>query len=60
MRVVALTLTLLMLGACGRVGAVRPPGPREAITYPRIYPAPDPPPAAVQSRPAPPTNAGPY
>lgn len=28
------------LAACGRVGPPRPPGPREAITYPRAYPAP--------------------
>ncbi|WP_421991136.1 hypothetical protein [Roseococcus sp.] len=28
------------LVACGRVGPPRPPGPREALTYPRQYPAP--------------------
>jgi predicted small lipoprotein YifL len=29
---------LLLLGACGKVGPVRPPGPAEEITYPRSYP----------------------
>ncbi|MBS7810822.1 lipoprotein [Roseococcus pinisoli] len=28
------------LAACGRVGPPRQPGPRDAITYPRGYPAP--------------------
>jgi predicted small lipoprotein YifL len=28
------------LAACGRVGPPRPPGPKEAITYPRAYPPP--------------------
>jgi hypothetical protein len=37
--------TLPLLAACGRAGPPRPPGPREAITYPRVYPAPDPPPS---------------
>ncbi len=32
-------LTVLALGACGRVGPPRPPGPAEALTYPRGYPA---------------------
>ena len=27
-----------LLAACGRPGPVRPPGPPEEITYPRIYP----------------------
>ncbi|MDI3305681.1 MAG: hypothetical protein QJR07_01155 [Acetobacteraceae bacterium] len=34
---------LAPLAACGRVGPPRPPGPPEAITYPRVYPAPEPP-----------------
>ena len=34
--------TALLLGACGRAGPPRQPGPKEAITYPRVYPAPDP------------------
>ena len=29
---------LLLLGACGKVGAVRPPGPPDQVTYPRAYP----------------------
>jgi uncharacterized protein YceK len=29
---------LLLLGACGKVGAVRAPGPPEQVTYPRAYP----------------------
>ncbi|WP_280846304.1 hypothetical protein [Roseomonas nitratireducens] len=29
---------LLLLGACGKVGAVRAPGPQDQITYPRSYP----------------------
>lgn len=41
MRTVSLALlAALALGACGRVGPPRPPGPQEAITYPRAYPAP--------------------
>jgi len=45
---------LLLLGACGRAGPPRRPGPEEAITYPRrIYPAPDPVPLP------PPSAAGP-
>lgn len=40
MRALSLTLlAVLALGACGRVGPPRPPGPQEAITYPRSYPA---------------------
>lgn len=49
---VALAL-LLALGACGRAGPPRAPGPPEAVTYPRIYPAPDPPYGVIQSRPLP-------
>ena len=29
---------LLLLGACGKVGPVRPPGPADQVTYPRLYP----------------------
>jgi predicted small lipoprotein YifL len=29
---------LLLLGACGKVGPVRPPGPADQVTYPRMYP----------------------
>ncbi|BDG75013.1 hypothetical protein [Roseomonas fluvialis] len=29
---------ILLLGACGKVGPVRPPGPADQITYPRLYP----------------------
>ena len=32
-------------------GPPRPPGPKEAITYPRIYPAPDPPSPSPAPRP---------
>lgn len=28
----------LLLGACGKVGPVRPPGPADQVTYPRQYP----------------------
>ncbi|GGJ36958.1 hypothetical protein [Neoroseomonas lacus] len=35
---------LLLAAACGKVGPVRAPGPPSAITYPRQYPAPEPPP----------------
>ncbi|WP_255569240.1 hypothetical protein [Roseomonas alba] len=34
----ALALALL-LAACGKVGPVRPPGPPDQITYPRLYPS---------------------
>jgi predicted small lipoprotein YifL len=34
----ALALALL-LGACGKVGPVRPPGPADQVTYPRVYPS---------------------
>ena len=39
MRAVAL-VALALLAGCGRLGPPRPPGPAEAITYPRSYPAP--------------------
>ncbi len=29
---------LLLLAACGKVGPVRPPGPADQVTYPRMYP----------------------
>jgi hypothetical protein len=32
-------LAALALAACGRVGPPRPPGPQEAISFPRSYPA---------------------
>ena len=28
-----------LLAACGRVGPIRPPGPPEAVVYPRTYPS---------------------
>jgi len=34
----AILLTLL-LAACGRVGDIRPPGPPDQVTYPRVYPS---------------------
>ncbi|MBX9750325.1 MAG: hypothetical protein K5Q68_12135 [Roseococcus sp.] len=40
MRPLALTLlAALMLAGCGRMGPPRPPGPLEAVTYPRLYPS---------------------
>jgi predicted small lipoprotein YifL len=42
-RVCLLALAALpLLAACGRSGPPRPPGPAEAITFPRQYPAPEP------------------
>ena len=38
---IALAAVLAAAVACGRAGPPRQPGPREAITYPRLYPAPD-------------------
>lgn len=29
----------LVLAACGKVGPVKPPGPADQITYPRLYPS---------------------
>jgi len=47
----AALLLALALAACGRAGPPRPPGPPEAINYPRVFPAPDPPPGATRSLP---------
>ena len=50
----------VLLAGCGRAGPPRQPGPKEAITYPRSYPAPDPTlrapttPAAPTAAPVPP------
>ncbi|MBP0446408.1 hypothetical protein J8J14_16660 [Roseomonas sp. SSH11] len=38
MRILLALSALLVLAACGRVGPIRPPGPQEAIIYPRTYP----------------------
>lgn len=59
-----LSAFLPLLAGCGRAGPPRPPGPREAIIYPRIYPAPDtaavpPAPAEAVPRPAPPAGTPP-
>ena len=61
---VLLLAVLPLLAGCGRAGPPRPPGPREAITYPRIYPAPEsapvpPAPAAAVPQPAPPAGTPP-
>ncbi len=40
-----LAAVLPLLAGCGRAGPPRAPGPREAIIYPRTYPAPTPTPA---------------
>ncbi|WP_424811058.1 lipoprotein [Roseococcus sp. YIM B11640] len=40
MRSALILLAAVSLAGCGRVGPPRPPGPQEAITYPRSYPAP--------------------
>jgi predicted small lipoprotein YifL len=43
MRTASLALVLLMaaatLAACGRAGSIRPPGPPEQVTFPRVYPS---------------------
>jgi predicted small lipoprotein YifL len=36
--VAGLAALVLALPGCGRIGPVKQPGPREAITYPRAYP----------------------
>jgi predicted small lipoprotein YifL len=39
-RTLALLLAIgLLAGACGKVGPIRPPGPADQVTYPRVYPA---------------------
>jgi predicted small lipoprotein YifL len=38
-RSILLLLTVAFLAtACGRMGPVRPPGPAEEVTHPRLYP----------------------
>lgn len=39
-RLILILVATLALAACGRLGPPRPPGPAEAITFPRFYPAP--------------------
>ncbi len=39
MRAATLLLALGLLVACGKVGAPRPPGPPDQVTFPRVYPA---------------------
>ena len=43
MRRAALLLLALAvpLAGCGRAGPPRPPGPKDQIIYPRVYPKPD-------------------
>ncbi len=38
-RLTFMVLAALALAACGRVGPPRPPGPAEAISFPRSFPA---------------------
>ena len=35
----ALILLAGTIAACGRAGNIRPPGPQEQVTWPRIYPS---------------------
>jgi predicted small lipoprotein YifL len=35
----ALGAVALLLAACGRVGDIRPPGPADQVTFPRVYPS---------------------
>jgi predicted small lipoprotein YifL len=35
----ALLLLAGTLGACGRMGNIRPPGPPDQVTWPRVYPS---------------------
>ncbi|SFK95696.1 hypothetical protein [Falsiroseomonas stagni] len=35
----AVLLLALSLGACGRAGSIRPPGPPDQVTHPRSYPS---------------------
>jgi hypothetical protein len=37
-KLLALGALALLLASCGRVGDVRPPGPPDQVTYPRVYP----------------------
>ena len=39
MRTALTLLALLLLAACGKVGAPVPVGPPDQVTYPRTYPA---------------------
>ena len=43
MRPLAAALALILLAgtlaACGRVGNIRPPGPPDQVTWPRVYPS---------------------
>lgn len=39
MRILAALLALGLLAACGRAGNIRPPGPAEEVTWPRVYPS---------------------
>jgi predicted small lipoprotein YifL len=36
--ILALVLVAATLAACGRPGAIRPPGPPDQVTHPRVYP----------------------
>ena len=36
---VLLLAVAFLAAACGRMGPIRPPGPAEDITYPRLYPS---------------------
>jgi Prokaryotic lipoprotein-attachment site len=60
-RIILACLALVALAGCGRTGPPRPPGPREAIIYPRAYPAREGTgPAAAAPVPIPPAIAVPY
>jgi predicted small lipoprotein YifL len=39
MRVLSVLLAVLLLAACAKKGPPKPPGPDEAITYPKSYPS---------------------
>jgi predicted small lipoprotein YifL len=36
--VLALTVVLSLLAACGKKGPPEPPGPPDKITFPKVYP----------------------
>jgi hypothetical protein len=38
-RLLSLAALALLLAACGRVGDIRPPGPPDQVTFPRVYPS---------------------